>query len=149
MLYLAHPNRGKMLIALLLGAVVIGGAVGTLVFSMLGSANKRHGAQKEPVAQKLIPVEEIVVNLADAREPHYLKTSIVLEVHGASAEHEAETLMPKIRDAAISVLSAQLYQDLLKPQQRERLKESIKKRVNAVMGESKVVSVYFSDFAIQ
>ena len=136
MLHLARHNRGKMLIALLL-------------LGKLGSAKKSHEAHPEPVLQKLIPVEEIVVNLADASEPHYLKTSIVLEVHGAKAEHETEKLMPKIRDAAISVLSTQFYHDLLIPQQRERLKESIKKRVNAVMGESKVESVYFTDFAMQ
>lgn len=149
MLNLARSNRGKMLIPLLLGVVVIGGAAGTLIFGKLGSAKKSHEAHAEPVVQKLIPIEEIVVNLADAREPHYLKAGIVLEVHGAKAEGDTEKLMPKIRDAVISVLSTQFYHDLLIPGHRERLKESIKTRVNAVMGDSKVVSVYFTDFAMQ
>jgi len=149
MLNSGAANRGKMLIPLLLGVVVIAAVVGVLVFGKLSSARKPPNPAPESATEALISMEEIVVNLADSKQPHYLKATIVLEVRGAQAQAETEKLMPKIRDAAICVLSTQFYHDLLVPKHRDRLKELIKKRVNTVLSKSKVVSVYFTDFAMQ
>lgn len=148
MLKLARSKQGKMLIPVLIGVVVAGAAAGTLLFGKLGSA-KKHDDPEKAAPKHLIKIEEMVVNLADSREPHYLKTSLALEVRGADVEHEAEKLMPKIRDACISVISTQFYYDLLVPKNRERLKEAIRKRVDEIMEGSEVVSVYFTDFAMQ
>lgn len=149
MLAFARTTRGKMVIPLIVGIVVVCSGVGVVAFTKHKSAKKSHKAGPEPVVEKLVKMEEMVVNLADFREPHYLKTSITLEVRGPKAAGETERLMPKIRDAAISVLSTQFYHDLLVPERREGLKEAIKERVNTVLTESKVVSVYFTDFAMQ
>lgn len=136
--------KAKMLTVIIAIALIVGVAAGVCVTKM---TKKHSGGKTEPNA--MVSLAEMVVNLADNKEQHYLKTKVVLEVNGANAEAEMEQRMPKVRDSVIAALSSCYFRELLTPDGKKRLKESVKFAVNEHLRGSKVVSVYFSDFAMQ
>ena len=119
------------------------------MISKKASAKKHGTTEAAQTTKTMIPLAEIVVNLADSGEAHYAKTTIVLEVSGSSAKTEVDEATAQIRDAVISALSSRYFADLLSTAGKNALKLSIKKKINAVLHQSQVVSVYFSDFAMQ
>jgi len=146
-----RSTSGKLLIPIIAGVLVLV-ALGGVCFMKFGGHGKKHGKEKPAVeATATMDLGEMVVNLADTTEPHYLKTKIVLEVTGAvaSAGGEGEGASPKMRDAVIAALSARTFNELLTPEGKSSLKESIKAAVNKSLGEEKVTDVFFSDFAMQ
>lgn len=87
-------------------------------------------------------------------ESHFLKCAINLEWeaahsgapgggggHGAAPAgldatgQEIEKRMPKITDIIINILSAQSYEDLMKPAGKQRIKEAIVREINAILPE--------------
>ena len=142
-------NRGKLLIPLIAGILVVGIACGVFVFGKVASAKKHSNNKAEPEVKSMVSMAEIVVNLSGSAEQHYLKTTMVLEVLGKNGKSETDESMPKIRDAVIAALSACYFDDLLTAQGKNALKEAVKKRINGCLHESKVSNIYFSDFAMQ
>lgn len=146
-----RSKSGKMLIPIIAGVLVLV-AVGGVAFVKFKGGGKKHGKEKVAVeAKATMDLGEMVVNLADTREPHYLKTKIVLEVTGpvVATEGEGGGASPKMRDAVIAALSSRTFNELLTPDGKNSLKESIKTAVNKTFGEQKVTDVFFSDFAMQ
>jgi len=142
-------RSGKLLIPII-AAVLVLGVVGGVAFMKFGGKSKKSAkAEPEVEAKAMVEMGEMVVNLADTNEPHYLKTKIVLEVVGATAQTEAEEEMPRMRDAVIETMSARSFSDLLTPTGKAALKKSIKEAVNKDLKEAKVNDVFFSDFAMQ
>ncbi len=149
-----RAKSGKMLIPIIIGVLVLV-AVGGVAFMKFKGGPKKHGKEK-PVAEATSTMDlgEMVVNLADTKEPHYLKIKIVLEGTGLSegGGHGGgeSTVSPKMRDAVIACLSARTFGELLTPEGKETLKKSIKDTVNKTLGEeAEVTEVFFSDFAMQ
>lgn len=145
-------KSGKLPILIIAGALILI-ALGGVAFLKFKGGPKKHTKEHAPVeATTTMEMGEMVVNLADSSEPHYLKTEIVLEVLGAGGGGHGgggEKASPKVRDAVIAVLSSRTYNELLTPKGKDSLKESIKKTVNKSLGEEKVVDVFFNDFAMQ
>lgn len=144
-----YNKRGKaqplFLVIVLVLVAVVGGV---LLFSKKVASS--HGKPTIVEAPKtLIPLDEFVVNLADQREPRYLKVEIVIEVRGNKAKDEVTDLKPKIRDGIIQVLSSKYYSELLESSGKERLKAQLKSALNGIMEDSKVVNVYFTSLAMQ
>ena len=100
-------------------------------------------------ATSLVPVGELVVNLADVNEVRYLKTEIVLEVRGQTGEAEENEVKTRVRDAIIGILGAKKFSDLIKPDGKLILKKQILAAVNERLGETEAVDVLFSEFAMQ
>ncbi len=151
-MHIWRSRRGKSLIVIIIVMLLLG-AVGGVAFMKFG-VNKQGKASHGPEPTTTMQMGEMVVNLADSKEPHYLKTKIVLEVKGTGGGGHghgggAEEASPKIRDAVIAVLSARTFGELLTPEGKTALKESIKKTVNESLGEERVTNVFFSDFAMQ
>ena len=149
-----RSRSGKLLIPIIAGVLVLV-AVGGVCFLKFKGNGKRHEKPKAVVAATTsLKMGDMVVNLADTSEPHYLKVNIVLEVAGRIAggggEGEGEGASPKMRDAVIEALSARTFNELLTPAGKTSLKESIKAAANKGLGdEAKVTEVFFSDFAMQ
>lgn len=104
----------------------------------------------------MLSMGEMVVNLADTSETRYLKTDIVLEIHGTmpAAEGGGEgggggSANAPLRDAIIGVLSSKQFAELNKPGGKDQLKEELMAAVNKRLEEAKVTEVYFNEFAMQ
>lgn len=107
------------------------------------------GPTKHVAATSLVPMGELVVNLADSKEIHYLKTEIVLEVQGQMGENEENEVKTRVRDAIIGILSSKKFSDLIKPDGKLVLKKQILAAVNERLDQIKATDVLFNDFAMQ
>ena len=105
--------------------------------------------QAGKAATSLVPVGELVVNLADVNEVRYLKTEIVLEVRGQTGEAQENEVKTRVRDAIIGILGGKKFSDLIKPDGKLILKKQILAAVNECLGETEAVDVLFSEFAMQ
>lgn len=154
-----RSRAGKLPIIIVIVGALLLVALGGVAFMKFKGGSTKHGKDKhEPVATVTMDLGEMVVNLADSKEPHYLKTKIVLEVAGGAAPAGGghgghggggDEVSPKMRDAVITALSARTFGELLTPEGKKALKESIKTAVNKTLPEGKVTDVFFSDFAMQ
>lgn len=151
-----RSKSGKLLIPIIAGVLVLVAVGGVCFLKFKGKGNKHEKPKAVVEATTSLEMGDMVVNLADTSEPHYLKVNIVLEVagtvpeSGGEGEGEEKGASPKMRDAVIEALSARTFSELLTPEGKNALKESIKALVNKTLGdEAKVTEVFFSDFAMQ
>ena len=134
-----------------------------LVLAMVGFMGynflKQSGffAPKEDAPKKARAKEPIIytfegnflVNLADKDNLRYLKAVISVALSNQKAEDELRKKSVEIRDAIIMILSAQTSEDLATPEGKERLKSLIAERINGMLTQGEVESVYFLDFVMQ
>lgn len=131
----------------------------------LGRPAAADAAEAHPRAGTLVPLRERIVNLADPGIFRYLKVSIVLEVfdpehprgHTNGEERKGKEELPKdlrpkaalIEDRINTLLSARTSQELMASAARQQLKDDIKRELNELLHEERVLAVYFTDFIIQ
>jgi|YNPBryulayer2012_1023412.scaffolds.fasta_scaffold01423_4 flagellar FliL protein len=90
-----------------------------------------------------------LVNLLDPDNPRYLKLVLGVGFSDRKVESEINKRNVELRDAIIMVASAQTFEELTKPEGKERLKELILDRLNGILTTGQVEKVYFLDFVIQ
>lgn len=146
-------NDGKIVVIIVAVVLVLACAVGGLAVL---KAKKPHGKAKIPDGPvTMMPIGEMIVNLADSAEIRYLKIDAILEVRGkleasgGEGEGGDSTLKAPLRDAMITVLSSKRMADLNKPDGKETLKAEITEACNKRLEEAKVTNVYFNEFAMQ
>lgn len=109
-----------------------------------GEKGKEGAGKPKPVS--LAP---FVVNLSDPLGRRYLKLTIMVETTGAPANAELADKEPQVRDQIIMLLSSKTYQELSTMESKMALKADIVRRLNQIMGGSKVLQVYFTEMVIQ
>jgi flagellar FliL protein len=109
-----------------------------------GEKGKEGAGKPKPVA--LAP---FVVNLSDPLGRRYLKLTIMVETMGAAANAELTDKEPQVRDQIIMLLSSKTYQELATMESKMALKADIVRRLNQILGGSKVLQVYFTEMVIQ
>lgn len=164
-----------MVLAIMVAVIASVGALGGAGFylvksgklSLGGGATKVEAAEKaEPAKTKLVALDPLLVNLADAGGHAYLRVGIVLreeepealksakgkEVKEEKPEkgkvviNEADVMM---RDVALSVVGHETADTLLAQDGKEGLKEELKKAMKERMPEVKLLDVMFTEFLVQ
>lgn len=110
------------------------------------------GGKDQPAAlgkAKTVPLQPFVVNLSDPLGRRYLKLTIMVEMLNDGAAAELTAAEPKVRDQVIMLLSSKSFQDLASMESKMALKTDIVKRLNQILGGSKVLQVYFTEMVIQ
>lgn len=142
-------NRNLLIAVVAMFIVGAGAGMGIAKLRKPAAPAAAHAAVAEPSAP--VTFDELLVNLADKDQAHYLKVQVVLMVKGVSEGHggglEAET--PQIRDAMIMTMSQRTFRELLAPEGKTSLKKSLRQRVNGVLKDDRVTDVYFTSFAMQ
>jgi len=90
-----------------------------------------------------------LVNLLDPDNPRYLKLVLGVGLSDKKVETEIKKRNVELRDAIIMVTSAQTFEELTKPEGKERLKSLIMARINDILTTGRVEKIYFLDFVIQ
>jgi flagellar FliL protein len=127
-----------------------------------------HAAPKTPPAY--LPLDSMVVNLADPGGERVAQIGIILEVADAHASDTVKAYLPSIRSGILLLVSQKTAEELLKPEGKEKLAADIlreaavpfgggdepedessskKKKKRAVHVEYPVVGVLFSSFIVQ
>lgn len=106
-------------------------------------------AEAEIVEGEVATIEELVVNLADQDEVHYVRVGVgVVLVEGVLIA-DIETQLPKVNDIVIDVLSTKTYEELRRPGATVALKDEISEAAVAAFDEETVVRVIFTTFVMQ
>lgn len=138
----------KNLLILVAALVVVGAVAGVAVPKMLSGTPAK--AAKVVKKMKTVPLDEFLVNLADAGDPHYLKAVVALEVpEDPKLEEKLTEATPALRDAMITTMTKRGFHELLTPKGKADLKEALKTEANRVLGKETVEGVYFTSFAMQ
>ncbi|MBF0137982.1 MAG: flagellar basal body-associated FliL family protein [Magnetococcus sp. DMHC-1] len=133
-------------------------------------------AAKSPgeLVGEIYKLEPFVVNLNEPRGNRYLKTTVQLEMsggghgkegeakkeegggHGGEGEkksspikEELDRRQPQVRDIILQLLTSKTTQELQALDGKFKLREEIQGRLNAIMINGQVTSVYFTEFVIQ
>ncbi len=157
-----------MLAAVGAGVIAVAGCGGVVVWlaksgrlGLPAGVPKVEAATKvEPPKTHLVALEPLLVNLADEGGHSYLRVGISLRVEdaapvkGAKAEEPAKGKAPNEfeadeRDAALGVIGRETTAQLLAPEGKEALKQSLRKAIAQRVPEVKATDVLFTEFLVQ
>lgn len=148
-----RDRSGKLPIVIIIVAVLVL-ALGAGAFAFLKMSHKgKSPEKKEHLKTAQWELGEFLVNLADPGDPRYLKVNLVVEIEEngkkKGGEGGADPEEAKARDAVICALSKHRMNDLLSDQGKDLLKSELKSALTEALEDTKVVSVYFTSFAMQ
>ena len=137
------PAKSKKLLliggVLLLLLIVAGGAAAW--FMSQKQALDENGepiaaAPKAAVAPTFLPLENMVVNLADPGGERFIQVGIILELRDAKAAATVKEYMPSIRSGILMLLSQRNSDELLMREGKEKLAADIAREVGKPLGYS-------------
>jgi flagellar FliL protein len=173
----AAPKKSKMMLIIILLLVVVAGAGGffgwkyfkakadmTAQAAASGHDQEESSDEEKPKKGKkkkkekekggegaTVNLEPFLVNLADKEASRYVKTSIRLLVPSKEAAEtiaKGETLMPRMRDTILTLLSTKTAEEMTSNEGKEKLKKEILEKVNEYLPEG-AEDVFFTDFVVQ
>lgn len=171
----APKKKGKKLLFALIGVVVLGiaGAAAAL-FILKKNTAEDEGVDEEAAAHKpvdpksaptFLPLDNMVVNLADPGGNRYIQIGLTLQLQDAHTGDAVKAFMPSIRSRILVILSKRTAEDVLSAEGKSRLGNDIIAAVSEVMGypapkaedegkkkrgpASPVQAVLFSSFIVQ
>jgi flagellar FliL protein len=121
--------------------VLLAGGMGGTWFYM----NKQHAAaasEDEPVARApearhaptYLPLESMVVNLADAGGERFAQIGVTLDIENEKTAEQIKTFMPAIRSSVLMLVSQRTSEELLKRDGKEKLAADIVAEVSQALG---------------
>lgn len=97
-----------------------------------------------------LALEPFIVNLADRDESRFVKGTFQLGLaEELSGKEKSTVAIAAMRDSIISLLSSKTSEQILTPQGKDKLRQEIRARVNAVSPQMKVLEVFIVDFVVQ
>jgi flagellar FliL protein len=97
----------------------------------------------------VIALDPFVVNLDEPGNARYLKMTVQLELVNQHDGEAIEKSKQVIRDEVLSYLSGLHVKDTLGATAKDSIRESLMKRIEAVVGEHKVRRMFFQEFMVQ
>ncbi len=97
-------------------------------------AKVAHSAPKTPPAY--LPLDSMVVNLADPGGERVAQIGITLEVIDAKASDSVKAYLPTIRSGVLMLISQRTAEELLKPEGKAKLAEDILRETTIPFGGS-------------
>ena len=107
------------------------------------------GAHGAAAKEQTYDFGKIMVNVASAGDSRYLRVNLVLASNNPEIKEIAKSNDIALRDAIITVLSAQNLADLEKNDGRDAARRALLARINGILGSEVVQQIYFTDFVIQ
>lgn len=128
----------KMIIIIAAAALVLGGGGAGAWFFL----KKKGGDAEEEVAHKMdphavptyLPLDPMVVNLADPAGDRYAQVGITLEISDPKVVEQIKAYMPTIRNGILMVVSQKTMYELLAAEGKEKLANEILVEVSRPLG---------------
>jgi flagellar FliL protein len=160
----------SLVLSVVLAAVFATGAVGGVAYwairtgklPIAGVKTVTVMVEAPPVKTTLVPLDPLLVNLADPDGKGYLRVALTLKVEvpppakDEKPKEEKETKGPpknefeaQERDAALGILGKETSDSLLAADGKERLKKDLKAALAEHVPEVKVVDVLITEFLVQ
>lgn len=144
----AAPAKSKKMLLIIIGVVVAvlvigGGAAAWFISSRSHAAEDEEGggapaAHKEApkVAPTFLPMENMVVNLADPGGDRFAQIGITLELEDAKTADQVKQYLPTIRSGILMLVSQRTSTELLQREGKEKLATDILREVSRPLGYS-------------
>ncbi len=97
----------------------------------------------------MVNIEEFIVNIISADNPHYVKASLTVELSNEEVQPEVEQRMPQVRDAILLLIGNKTYEELQDLHGKKQLKAELTSKINSFLQNGKVKSIYFTNFVVQ
>jgi len=94
-------------------------------------------------------IDEIIVNPAETRGTRYVVLSITVIAKGKNIDAKLESKLPAIKDAINTLISRKTVLWLSDINNRPFLREEIKMLLETIIGDTKVLRVYFTKYIFQ
>lgn len=130
------PKSKKMLIIIVAAVVALAGAGGGW-FLLRPKADpvEEETAHAKPAAPPtFLPIESLVVNLADPSGDRFAQIGITLEITDSHAADQVKAFMPAIRSGILLVVSQRTTTELLGLEGKQKLALDIKREVSRPLG---------------
>lgn len=135
----APKGKSKMLVMLLAAVLLVGGAAGGAWFFL----GKKHGGEtvaEEPAAPAkrekptYLPLENMVVNLADPGGERFAQIGLTLDLENEKAAEEVKAVLPSLRSQVLMLVSQRSSEELLKRDGKEKLADDIVAEISRALG---------------
>lgn len=172
------PKSKKMIIIIAAAVLLLGG--GGAGYFLLMKKNADEDGDEKPaasashdskkVAPTYLPLENMVVNLADPGGDRFAQIGVTFEIEDAHAADQVKAYLPKIRDMILRQTSQRTSEELLTSDGKAKLASEILKESSGILGyesddeeeapkakkkkkakrpESPLTAVLFSNFIVQ
>lgn len=143
----AKKKKKKMMI----GGLVAAGLAYQFVLKPAPPAEDPAAAVEEAVIEEgeVATIEELVVNLADRDEVHYLRVGVGVVLEAGIAVADIEPELAKINDVVIDIVSTKTFEDLRAPGATAGLKDELSEAARAAFDDERVVRIIFTNFVMQ
>lgn len=166
----AAPPKSKKLLIIIIALVVLLAAGGAAaLFLLKGSNHDEEGGEEAPAkaekakpkkkkdaaAPTFMPLDAVVVNLADPGSTRYAQVGITLQVENGQTAEEVKKYMPAIRNGILMQISRRTAEELLSAEGKEKLAADILTLIQETTGMepykgySPVEAVLFSSIIVQ
>jgi flagellar FliL protein len=141
----APKKKSKKLLFIIIGVVVLAliGAAGALFVLKKNTAEDDEYADEEPAAQVakdpktapvFMPLENMVVNLADPGGGRFIQLGLTLQLQDAKTEADVKVYMPSIRSQVLLLISQRTADEMLQVQGKAKLAKDIIAAISNEMG---------------
>lgn len=151
------PGKRWILIGSIALAVIVAGLALWAIPHFRGSGKSSADASKQEIhnvkeeeVKATLALDPFLVNLADKEESRFVKATFQLGLAEEMKEEGKETVSTAaMRDSIITLLTSKTSEQILTSQGKDKLREEIRARINAVAPKMKVSEVYIVDFVVQ
>jgi flagellar protein FliL len=139
------PKKSKKLLFIIIGVVVLALIGAGAAFFVLKKNTAESGDGEEEAAVEhhapdpgtpptFLPLDSMVVNLADPGGNRFVQLAITLQVQDAHTGDAIKVYMPSIRNGVLMLVSQRTADEILKPEGKEQLAKAIIEEISGVMG---------------
>jgi len=136
--------KSKKLLFIILGVVVLAviGAAAALFVLQKNTAEGEEGEEEAPVAQQsgkpkvpptFLPLDNMVVNLADPGGNRFVQLGITLQLQDAATSDSVKAYMPSVRSGILMLISQRTAEEMLQVSGKEKLSNDIITEISLVM----------------
>ena len=145
-----QPKKGgkKVVVFALVGLLLAGGGGGAAWYFMKGKAAPHAEESQEeakPAAAKApayLPLDTMVVNLADPGGERFAQLGITIELSEDKAADKIRSYLPSVRSSILLLVSQRTSEDLLTRQGKEKLAADIAVEVARPLGYAAEMETY-------
>lgn len=135
----AKPPKSKKMLIIILAVVLLAGGGGGAFFMMKkpkAGAEEEHPVEhaKPAAPPTFLPLETLVVNLADPGGERFAQLGITLEISDPKVADSVKAYMPTIRNAVLMAVSQRTTSELLTPEGKAKLAKDIRREVSTPLG---------------
>lgn len=137
----APPKSKKMLIVVAVVLILVLAGLTTVMYVNKQRAAAAFGEEEQPVARHAVvgpptylPLENMVVNLADQGGDRVAQVGITLMLQDAAAMEKVKQYLPTIRSGILLLVSQRTSADLLKIEGKEKLAKDILREASEPFG---------------